>query len=121
MIYTTYFAKLKKLPSNIIPIAISASTPEGYIGLTYKALAPTWDILSNYKSNYDEQEYIRRYTEEILGKLNVHDEYTKLTQGHKLDVALVCYEKSGSFCHRNIVAKWFRDAGYQCEEWREDR
>lgn len=33
MIYTSYFAKLKKLPNNIIPISICGKAPEFYKGL----------------------------------------------------------------------------------------
>ena len=33
------------------------------------------------------------------------------------DIALVCYEKPGDFCHRHLVAQWLRDAGYSVEEW----
>lgn len=34
-IYTTYFAKLKSLPENVIPISISAKAPVWYIGTQY--------------------------------------------------------------------------------------
>lgn len=41
MIYTTYFAKLKSLPKDIIPISICGKAPTGYKGLEYKKLAPS--------------------------------------------------------------------------------
>lgn len=31
-------------------------------------------------------------------------------------IALVCYEKSGDFCHRHIVADWLNQAGYDVKE-----
>ena len=49
MIYTTYFAKLKKLPDNVIPISICGKAPGWYGGLQYKKLAPKYDFLSNGK------------------------------------------------------------------------
>ena len=49
MIYTSYFAKLNKLPNNIIPISICAKPPHFYKGLQYKKLAPTYDILMKCK------------------------------------------------------------------------
>ena len=36
------------------------------------------------------------------------------------DIALVCYEKPGDFCHRHLVADWLNEAGYQCEEYKYD-
>jgi len=45
MIYTSYFAKLKSLPEDIIPISICAKSPNWYKGLQYKRLAPTYDLL----------------------------------------------------------------------------
>ena len=29
---------------------------------------------------------------------------------------LMCYEKSGSFCHRTIVAEWLRNNGIEIKE-----
>lgn len=49
MIYTTYFAKLKSLPENIIPISICGKPPVGYKGLQYKVLAPRYDFFMKWK------------------------------------------------------------------------
>lgn len=29
---------------------------------------------------------------------------------------ILCYEKSGSFCHRYFIRDWFKYFGYECEE-----
>ena len=42
MLYTSYFAKLKKLPKHIIPISICGKAPAWYTGLQYKKLAPKY-------------------------------------------------------------------------------
>lgn len=42
MIFTTYFAKLKSLPSNTVPISICGKAPDWYKGLQYKKLAPKY-------------------------------------------------------------------------------
>ena len=44
-IYTSYFAKLKFFPKDLIPISICAKAPSWYDGLQYKKVAPTYDIL----------------------------------------------------------------------------
>lgn len=51
MIYTTYFAKLKSLPNNIIPISICGKAPNWYTGLQYKKLAPKFDFFYEVERN----------------------------------------------------------------------
>lgn len=38
MIYTSYFANVKSLPSEVIPIAICGGVPEWWCGLQYRKL-----------------------------------------------------------------------------------
>ena len=45
VIYTSYFAKLKSLPDNIIPISICGKVPNWYTGLQYKKLAQNTTFL----------------------------------------------------------------------------
>jgi hypothetical protein len=40
--YTSYFAQLKNLPENFIPISICGKAPEWYTGLQYKKFAPKY-------------------------------------------------------------------------------
>lgn len=115
-IYTTYFANLKKLPKNIVPIAISLSKP---IPMTsYEKLYPTWNILNAYKNGGDEEKYIKEYTVIVLNRLNpnaVYEDLKRLSNGN--DVALVCYERPEKFCHRHLVAEWMTANGYSVSEW----
>lgn len=37
-------------------------------------------------------------------------------ENHSKDVALLCCEKPSDFCHRHLVADWFRKNGVPCEE-----
>lgn len=107
MIYTSYFANLKKLPDNIIPIAISTSVPNSIDILRYKKLAPTYNILNNYKKTNDVELYVKEYTEQILNKLNPQDVINELySLSNGKDIALICYEKYDKFCHRFVVAEW---------------
>ena len=114
MIYTSYFGKLKKLPENVIPIAICAKVPEWYTGLQYKKLAPKYEILMQYKQDYDEANYTQRYKEQIIDKLDVNNvvmdlDYMMLDETNSIDskiddvchIALICYEKPSDFCHRH--------------------
>lgn len=132
MIYTSYFAKLKKLPENYIPISIAAKSPTGYTGIKYTRLAPTYNILIQYKKDGNEEIYTRRYNTEILDKVKLVDVLKNIwniipTDQKKLfkedfwkdsdmHVVLVCYEKPESFCHRHLIADWFKKNGIEVDE-----
>ena len=118
MLYTTYFAKLRTLPPDITPVSICGTTPEWYTGAQYKKLAPKWDFFQEWKKTRDNHFYVRSFDEQVLSKLNakqVYDELTAMTLS--ADIALVCYEKPESFCHRHLVANWFRENGFAIKEW----
>lgn len=117
MVYTTYFAKIKTLPKNIQPISIALWPPRGWVGVSYPKLAPTKSILLQYKQNPSQKIYAERYRKEVLDKLDPQEvvrELKELAGGQ--DVALVCFERSGQFCHRNLVRTWL--APWEpCAEW----
>lgn len=119
MIYTTYFANLGKLPPDIVPISIARKNPIGWKGKNYKRLAPPYEILSWYKATGDESTYRRHYERDVLGRLDAGLCYIYLheTLAEGKDFALVCYERPEKFCHRHIVADWFKRNGYECEEY----
>lgn len=123
MIYTSYFAKLKSLPDNIIPISICGKAPDWYKGLQYKKLAPKYDFFMEWKKNHDNDYYIKCFNEQVLDKLNVLTVIRNLIdltisagQANK-NICLICYEKPSDFCHRHLVAEWLRQNGFECEEW----
>lgn len=108
-IVTTYFANIKKLPDNIIPVSISLWPPRGWVGLSYPPLFPTKDILLDVKQTGDHDKYIQEYNKllENLDKEQVISDLEKISGGK--DVALCCYEKptnNGFYCHRQLVAAW---------------
>lgn len=117
-IYTTYFANLKNVPETITPIAICGGVPKGWIGLRYSPLAPKYSWWKEWKDGgLDESWYIEKYQETVLDQLNpksVIKELGLMSEGK--DVALVCYEKPETFCHRHLVADWLNKAGFSVEE-----
>lgn len=48
-IYTSYYAKSKKIPEDIVRISIAGKAPEYYTGIQYKVLAPKYGFLWNGK------------------------------------------------------------------------
>ena len=122
MIYTTYFAQLKNLPDNIIPISICGKAPDWYTGLQYKKLAPKYDFFMKWKETHDDEYYVKCYKEQVLDKLDVKQVINELfSHNPEVQVALVCYEKPGEFCHRHLVAEWLKESGIDVEEWYGER
>lgn len=123
MIYTSYFAKLKSLPDNIVPISICAKAPSWYKGFQYKKLAPKYDFFIKWKKTHDNNYYIKCFKEQVTDKLNIVEVITELNEmAHSLnlkdrDICLICYEKPSDFCHRHLVAKWLKENGYECKEY----
>ncbi len=125
MIYTTYFAKLKSLPNNIIPISICGKAPSWYTGLQYKKLAPKFDFFMKWEKTQDNDYYIEHFQKEVLDVLDPFDVIReiedKICDGKiilsPINFALVCYEKQGDFCHRHLVARWLIAQGINCKEY----
>ena len=120
MIYTTYFARLKYLPENVVPISICGKAPDWYKGLEYKKLAPKYDFFKEWKKNHDNDYFIKCFNEQVLGVLNarsVIEDLENLTGHYVSDIALVCYEKSTDFCHRHLVREWLIENNFKCKEF----
>jgi len=138
MIFTSYFAKTKKFPDNFIPISVSQWPPKGYKGLECKILAPTKEILLSYKNNNESEEikkenYTRDYKKDILAGMNfkslLKDLENKLSEdvldnletediwtSQQIHLVFTCFEKSGDFCHRNLIAEEMKKQGIPCKE-----
>lgn len=119
MFYTSYFGNIKNLPKDAILISVSLWTPRNFKGKHIKQLAPTEDILMEYKRTGDQNRYVRRYFKEVLGIRSADGlvEAIKQKWGDG-DVVFLCYEKYG-FCHRHLIATWLESRGYDCTEWGE--
>ena len=89
MIYTSYFAKYKKdkLQNGV---AISRGVPRGWKGERLIELAPSWDLI---KADLTQDEYIDRYCDEVLEKLDIN-KIVKKIKGK----TLLCWEESEWFC-----------------------
>ena len=133
MIYTSYFAKLKSLPNNIIPISICGKAPDWYDGLQYKKLAPKYDFFMEWKKNHDNDYYIKCFNDQVLDGLELaralndlqllipynirYQMQHSVANSPDWHIALICYEKPGDFCHRHLVADWLAKNDIECKEW----
>jgi len=99
---TSYFAINATHPN---AVSIALSSPDYYHGRKYRKLAPPNWLLNLYKRNHNKSIYIDHYQLEILGKLDPREVYAELGEM----AVLLCWEKPKSFCHRHLVAKWFKE------------
>ncbi len=117
-LYTSYFSKVRALPEGTVPISISLWPPKGYAGAQLRCLAPTKEILTKYKQDGDWAAYVEKYEKDVLGKLRqetIMQEITRLSGGK--DAAILCFERDPAQCHRSLVARWLRKAGYKIAEY----
>src|SRR5690554_3546634 len=117
-IYTSYYGNIRKLGNNrIIPVGISLGIPKWFNGHNLRYLAPTYKILQLAT----QEEYIPAYIK-LLENMDMERFRFDLTvisesEGGK-DIALLCYEKPGDFCHRRIFADWMKEkTGYDIKEY----
>lgn len=111
-IYTSSYSRIKMFEEEFscVPISIAGRCDEKYTGLEYKKLAPKWKFWKEWEETRDNDFYISHYKSEVLDTLNPEKvllDLTILAKGK--DIALLCYEDIGEFCHRHLVAKWLNE------------
>ena len=113
MIYTSYFAAMRKMTDEQKAqcVSIARWTPRGIDIPSYLKAAPPSDLLKDYKDGTVSKEYVNITYSFQLSKLTA-EEVAKDLDGK----ILLCFEKPGDFCHRHILAEWLRSHGYECEE-----
>lgn len=114
MIYTTYYSKLGTLPDHVQPYAISNGLPDGIQIPRLYEFAPLWTSVVEYKNTGDFERFRKNY----LGKLERVSIEGLLKLCEDSDIALVCYEKDATRCHRSILAEYIRtNSTMMVEEW----
>lgn len=122
-IYTSYFARQKKLrTAGIKTVSIAIKQPTFFYGPQYLPLAPPWSLVRGVKYEGKSQEWYDKHFTAQLQALNpdeVVKEIEQLSDGK--DIALLCYEKNVDECHRKTVGEWLKNNGYEVEEWHPPR
>ena len=117
MIYTSYFAVLKKIPPEVTPIAICRKAPVWYDGRRYTGLEPSFQTLQDWRAKHDEAAYKVDFYKGLFMRDPRETAKALYDLAGTEDVVLLCYEKPDAFCHRHLVAAWFRISGIPCEEY----
>jgi hypothetical protein len=99
-VFTSFFANVKNLPPDLVPVSIARGAPRGWKGRNELRLSPTWAMLKLPKPEYD-----ARFAE-VLAQLDPAE--IALALGD--NAVLLCWEKPGEWCHRRMVAEWLEQA-----------
>lgn len=114
-VYTSYFANLRNIPSDIEPVAISLFTPNFYNGKCAIELAPSKLMLNGYKEGViDQHRFTDMYLDLLFRNSDRLEEWISYFKTNK--VVLVCYEGRNKFCHRHILADLLNGLGFEVEE-----
>ena len=103
--FTSYYAKSGDHP---LAVAVSLNSPDFYKGRSFPALFPTWDLIMQHKNGKSTDEQYTEQYKQLLSDRDVTPEsiYNELPDG----AVLLCYEKSGDFCHRRILAEMIEES-----------
>lgn len=87
-------------------MSISRSIPKCFrVDDKLQFLAPTEDLLADWKAEkISEADYIVRYRTQIKQSWQQVKQWLDSLDPKK-DLTLLCWERKGEFCHRNLVAK----------------
>jgi len=96
---TSYYSKSGKEKN---AVSIAGKAPNWYKGKQFRALAPKYWFFKKYKEDNDEKFYTEQYQKEVLDKLDPKEVFEYLGE----DAILLCWEKTGKFCHRHLIADW---------------
>ena len=88
-------------------ISISRTIPSDFKGVkqTLDFLAPSSSLLQAWKKKQDETAYIDRYRQECRINLEKIKSYIAKLKSEE-DETWLCWERAGSFCHRELAIKF---------------
>ncbi len=114
-LYTSYFKNSINLQlKGIHVISIARKNPAGYRGDSLIELAPEWPWLK-----LPQRDYMPLYMGK-LSQLSPHEVLKRIEQlADGKDAALLCYERPGAFCHRQLVARWLMHHGIPICEYQD--
>ena len=114
MTYTSYYGNYRKF-KGMFRVSISRTAPINSYDLQLTKLAPTAELLQKHKSNsITNEEYTSVYHNQLLklendGYIAKFVKALSTLQELKGDVVLLCYEKRGDFCHRQLLAEYLNN------------
>lgn len=87
-------------------ISISRGVPQGFrIYSRLPFFTPSEMLLNLWKKEHNQDTYINQYKKECLANFSLIKDWLN-TLEPQTDQTLLCYEKAGEFCHRNLAIKF---------------
>lgn len=122
-IYTSYYRKIDKVGSEFALIQVSNSKPVWFVWNVSKLpeVYPDWSNVQAFKYGVMTEDEFEKAYRDKLAQLDRNTILSKIEtiankDGFERDVVLLCWEGTGKFCHRHILAEWL---GNNTEEWDE--
>ena len=97
--FTSNFARIRRFPPELRPVAISIGIPRWYKGERELRLAPARHTLPWPRERFDP------YYNTLLAQLDPEALYATLGD----NAVLLCWESPNIWCHRRRVAEWFEE------------
>ena len=102
-----YTAQYRYSGADRLDITVKGQDPLGRI------LAPTWNMVMGVKKGtITEAEYTMAYIPILLNAIRDENVAKQIKERYKNGLTLVCYCRSGDFCHRLLAARGFSAAGW---------
>lgn len=104
MIYTSYYTKAQHIKNAVlVQVSNSAPMPTDY---TIRPAIPAWSLVSAHKNKQiTNEEYTRKYISDTnFAAIKAKLDAIQIANKGK-DIYLLCYEGTGKFCHRHILAE----------------
>lgn len=127
LVFTSYYGNMKRLPKDAFIVQTSNSIPDGITpSVKWNRVIPDWETVDTYRKEVKAAESITdsaekermirlaqvKYRNAYWGKLYNQTKFIArnmtrlLKEAAGRPVFLMCYEKTGGFCHRNILAEF---------------
>ena len=109
IIYTGYYDNIKNYPKEYKLYSISNSKPKEINVDIIEEFIPSWYIVKAYKEGKISEEKYEELYRKQLSKIEWDTMINILKKLLTNKSILLCYEKKGSFCHGDILAKWLEE------------
>lgn len=118
MIYTASYFQQENHHGELV--SISLTTPRGFrVESKMPFLAPPQSLLNDWKKGMTEEAYIQAYRQHCRNFFNGPESNTAIANwlrglSPSIDQTLLCWERAGDFCHRNLAIKFVQKYRPDC-------
>lgn len=124
MLYTTYLARIKRIPEGVKKLFVVRIPPKHFDFEKnpeikhVPELSPTKMLLLRYKAEDDWNYYVRRFKSEMENRKDMKEALIELETalGNGEDICLICLEKDYKHCHRYLIAQRMMAKGHKWKE-----